>query len=91
MDSGNGALSGFISNVVDLIIQPLIVLIVAAGVAYFIWGVAMFLWGAEKGEERKKGTEHLLWGVIGIVVMVAAIGILQIVVNTFGVDLPQNR
>jgi len=84
------ALSGFIAKVVSLIIQPLIILLVTAGVAYFIWGVAMFLWGAGSPEKRKEGTQHLIWGILGIVIMVAVIGILQLVLSTFQVPLPRN-
>ena len=82
------ALSGFIAKVVSLIIQPLIVLLLTAGVAYFIWGVAMFIMNADNAEERAKGTQHLIWGVLGIVIMVGVIGILRIVTSTFNVPLP---
>lgn len=83
------ALSGFISKIVDLIIQPLILLLVVAGVAYFIWGLALYIFNAEKPDERKKATDHMIWGVLGIVIMVAVMGILQIVTSTFGVELPR--
>jgi hypothetical protein len=81
------ALSGFIAKLVSLIIQPLIVLLVTAGVAYFIWGVAMFIWSSQESDKRKEGTQHLLWGIVGIVIMVACVGILQIVLSTFGVSV----
>ncbi len=83
-----GALSGFIARVVELIIQPLVYLLLVAGVAYFIWGVAMYIWSADKPEERKKGTQHIIWGILGIVIMVGVIGILRIVTSTFGIQLP---
>ncbi len=82
------ALSGFIAKIVTLIIQPLVVLLLTAGVAYFIWGVAMYLFNADNADERKKATQHLIWGVLGIVIMVGVIGILRIVTSTFGVPLP---
>lgn len=83
------ALSGFIARVVSLIIQPLVVLVFTAGVAYFVWGIAMYIWNADNADERKKGTQHLLWGVLGVVIMVGVIGILRIVTSTFGVQLPR--
>jgi uncharacterized membrane protein YidH (DUF202 family) len=82
------ALQGFISNVVALIIQPLVVLLLVAGVAYFIWGVAKYIFNADSADERKNATQHLIWGVLGIIIMVGVIGILRIVTSTFGVDLP---
>lgn len=78
----------FINNVITQIIQPLVILLLVAGVAYFIWGVAMYIWNADQPEERKKGTQHLIWGVLGIIIMVGVIGILRIVTSTFGVPLP---
>jgi uncharacterized membrane protein YidH (DUF202 family) len=83
-----GELSGFIARVVTLIIQPLVVLLLTAGVAYFIWGVAMYIFNADNADERKKGTQHLVWSLLGIVIMVGVIGILRIVTATFGVQLP---
>ncbi len=77
------ALSGFIAKVVSLIIQPLVILLLTAGVAYFIWGVAMYIWSSDNADERKKGTQHILWGVIGIVIMVGVVGILRIITVTF--------
>lgn len=81
------ALSGFIAKFIALIIQPLIVLLLAAGIAYFIWGVAMYIWNADNADERAKGTQHLIWGVLGIVIMVGVIGIIRIATNTFGIDI----
>lgn len=79
----------FINNLVTYIINPVIGLLVALAVAYFIYGAAMFILSADSEEGRKKGKAHLLWGVIGLFVIVAVYGILNIVVSTFGVRLPQ--
>ena len=78
----------FVTNVINEIIDPLLILLVTAGVAYFIWGVAMYLINAEKPEERKKAQKHMTWGLAGILIMVAVRSILEIVVSTFGVSLP---
>ena len=82
------ALSGFISKIVTLFIQPLVILLLTAGVAYFIWGVAMYLFNSDNADERKKATQHLIWGVLGIVIMIGVVGILRIATATFGVPLP---
>ena len=82
-------LNEFVGQLTLRIIQPLVVLLLTAGVAYFIWAVAMYIWSSDSADERKKGTQHLIWGVLGIVVMVGVIGILRIATATFGVQLPQ--
>lgn len=77
------------NNIISYLINPLIGLLFALALAYFVWGAAMFILNANNPEARKKGQQHLLWSVIGLFVMVAVFGILRIVTATFGVDLPQ--
>lgn len=76
-------LNVFIGNVVALIINPLIWLLMAAAFAYFIWGAAFFILHAGDETKRKEGKSHLLWGLIGIFVMVSVFGILNVVLSTF--------
>jgi uncharacterized membrane protein YdjX (TVP38/TMEM64 family) len=82
------AFDTFVGNVVELIINPLIALFFALALAIFLWGAAQFILNADNEEARKKGKQHLIWGVIGFFIMVAVVGILRIVTATFGVDLP---
>lgn len=79
------AFNAFIENIETFIIQPIVVLLLVAGVAYFVWAVAMFIFNSDNPEERKKGTQHLLWGVLGIVIMVGVLGIIRIATSTFGI------
>jgi len=82
-------LDAFIGRIVEFIIQPLITLLFALALAYFIWGLAGFILNADNPDERKKGKDKIIWGVIGIFIMSGVLGILAIVTNTFGVDLPR--
>ncbi len=79
----------FLGNVVDLIINPLIGLLFALALAFFVWGGAQFVLGADDPEKQKKGKTALIWGLIGLFIMSAVFGILEVVTATFGVDLPQ--
>ena len=79
------ALNAFIDNIATFIIQPIVVLLLVAGVAYFVWAVAMFIFNSDNADERKKGTQHLIWGVLGIVIMVGVLGIIRIATSTFGI------
>ena len=78
----------FIDNVVYLIINPLIGLLFALALAFFVWGGAQLILNADSEEGRKKGKDALLWGLIGMFIMASVFGILQVVLNTFGVPLP---
>ncbi len=74
--------------IVTAIIDPLILLLFAAGVFMFMWGLVVFMTNLESQEKRREGTQHMLWGIIGIFIMASVLGILRIVASTIGVDLP---
>lgn len=73
----------FINKVVDLIINPLIEVLMAAALAYFLWGAANLILNGDNPEKRKKGQEQLLWGIIGLFIMVSVFGILNVALSTF--------
>jgi hypothetical protein len=68
-----------------VIINPILALMFAAGLLVFIWGVVEFLAGMNGvGEGAANGKRHMLWGIIGMFVMVAAFAILQLINNSLG-------
>ncbi len=82
------ALAGCISAAV---INPIIALIFATGLMVFVWGVVQFmigLSGGEGGESVQDGKKHMLWGLIGMFIMVAAFAFVKIIARTLSVDLP---
>ncbi len=78
----------FIGNVVQDIINPLLVLLMSLALAYFIWGGAQFILNADEKEKRGKGKQAMAYGLIGLFIMTAVLGILGVLTRTFGVDLP---
>lgn len=83
-----GEVEQFVGRVNDLIINPLIALLFALALAYFFWGLALFIFNPTDEESRKKGQSLIIWGIIGIFLMASVFGILQVVLGTFGLDLP---
>ena len=75
----------FISNVNKLIINPLIILLFALAVVYFLYGIFEFISNQENEEAKTKGKSHMLWGIIGIVIMMGVYTILGVIMNTFGI------
>ncbi len=65
-----------------VLINPLIYLMFAAAFVYFMYGVVEFIIGAGNPEKRKVGQQHILWGVIGMVIMISAIGIVNLLTAT---------
>jgi uncharacterized membrane protein YidH (DUF202 family) len=91
----------FISNVNKLIINPLIALLFGLAVVYFLYGIFEFISNQENEEAKTKGKSHMIWGIIGIVIMMGVFSILEIIMNTFNINginpkegtvqLPPNR
>lgn len=71
----------------DLILQPLIELLFAAGVVYFLYGVMKFVLNQDNETAQDEGKMHMLWGIVGIAIMASAWGILHFVSSTVtGID-----
>jgi ABC-type phosphate transport system permease subunit len=79
----NGA-DVIIDRIVAVIINPLIYLLFAVAFLYFLWGVMMFIWKSDSDDDRKTGVRHMLWGIIGMFIMIAAFGIINLIENTLG-------
>jgi len=75
----------FIANVDRLIINPLILLLFALAVVYFLYGVFEFIANGANEEKKTAGKSHMLWGVVGIGIMMAVFTILQLVMNTLNI------
>ncbi len=71
-----------IQKVNEAILQPLIALLMAAAVAYFLFGVMKFVKDQDSEDAQVEGKKHMLWGVIGIAIMVSVYGILNFI-NSF--------
>jgi uncharacterized membrane protein YidH (DUF202 family) len=78
-------LNGFIANVDSMIINPLINLLFAVAIVIFLYGVLEFLLNQDSDEKKTAGKSHMLWGVIGITIMIGVWAILGIIINTFGI------
>ncbi len=70
------------ANITQEIVNPLLTLIFVLALVYFLWGVFTFIRNAEDGEKRKEGAQHILWGVVGMFIMVSAYGIINLIAAT---------
>ena len=69
-----------------VILNPLIALLFALALVYFVYGLAQYLLQTDNEEIRKTSKSHMLWGVIGMFIMVAVFGIMNLVLKTIGED-----
>jgi len=80
------SLDGFIANVDNMIINPLIELLFALAIIYFLYGVYEFISNQANEEKKTMGKSHMIWGIIGITIMMGVWTILNIVLSTLGIS-----
>ncbi len=76
-------------KVVQVIINPAIMLLFASATFLFMWGLVVFMTNPDNAEARKKGLDHIIWGFVGMLIIVTVYGILGLITNTIGVELPK--
>jgi len=79
------SLDSFVLNVENLIIDPLIKFLFALAVVYFLYGVFQFLANQENEEKKTAGKQHMLYGVIGITIMMGVWFILDVILRTINI------
>jgi hypothetical protein len=81
--------SAFATCLSNVVINPILALLFAVALLVFVWGVVQFIWGlSSEASHKEEGRMHMLWGLIGMFIMVAAYAILHLVANTINVPLP---
>ena len=76
----------FIGKISTEILNPLIAIMFAIATAYFFYGVAAYIWNPDNEEMREKGKISMLWGVVGMFIMITVFGILRFIIDSTGAD-----
>lgn len=76
----------FLGKFNEAILFPLITLMMAVALLIFLYGAFEYVKGAGNDGEREKGRRHLLYGTIGMLVMISAFAILSVAAGTFGLE-----
>lgn len=79
-------MDAFIGKVDTLIINPLIAFLFALAIVFFLYGVLEFLMNQENDEKKTTGKSHMLWGIVGITIMLGVWGIMNIILNTLDIQ-----
>lgn len=83
---GSGDLSAILCKIGELL-NTIMPLLIALGVVYFIWGVITYVISNDE-EAKSRGRNMMIWGIIGLLVIVSIWGLVSILKNTFGLSNP---
>jgi 4-hydroxybenzoate polyprenyltransferase len=75
-------MNDLLNKVITQIAQPIEYLLFALAIVYFLYGVMVFIRNADAPEKRAEGFQHIIWGLIGLFIMVSAVGIINIILGT---------
>lgn len=83
------SLNKFIANVDNQIINPLILFLFALALVFFLYGMLEFIMNQSNDEKKTTGKSHMLWGIVGITIMMGVWTILNIILSTLNIPKGQ--
>jgi hypothetical protein len=75
----------FLKDVSRVILNPLIYLLFAIALLVFFWGIFEFIRSETADNKREEGKKKIFWGLVGMFIMFSALGIIRLIINTFGI------
>ncbi len=76
----------FMAKISTVIVQPILALVFGIAFIIFIWGVFVYIRDSDDDKGRAEGQRSILWGLVGMVIMISAFGIINIIQGTIGVE-----
>ena len=77
--------TGFI-NRLQGVINVVITFLIGIGVLVIIYGILGYIMSAGNEEKRGEAKQYIIWGIIGVFIMLSIWGLINILINSFGTD-----
>ncbi len=84
-DGENMNIYGVIDQL-NRLINAIIPFLVGLAVLVIIWGVFNYISGAGDEEKRAQAKQYIIWGVVGVFIMLSVWGLVNVLANTFVLD-----
>ncbi len=75
----------FVGILTDVFLRPLVDLLTIVALIVFMYGVFLFVANGDNEQGRENGKKHMMYGIIGLVIMVSARAIMRLFAESFGV------
>ncbi len=82
-------INAFIAVVLENIVNPVITLLGLGAFVLMVYGVVVFIANGENEEKRATGQRHIVWGLIGMLILFGANAIIALIASTIGVEVPR--
>ncbi|MBI3888809.1 hypothetical protein HY311_03390 [Candidatus Nomurabacteria bacterium] len=77
----NATLFGLLCRI-GVFLNAVVPVLIALGVVYFVWGVITFV-VANDEEAKTRGRDRIIYGIIGLAVIIGMWGLVNVLKNTF--------
>jgi hypothetical protein len=71
-----------IARITTNIINPIMGILFGLAFVVFLYGIVEFIQGAGNEKAVEKGKQHIMWGILGLVIMVGFNGIITLISST---------
>ena len=71
-----------LENIKQFIVDPIILLLFGLALLIFLYGLVEFLWKGDTSKNYKEGQDKIIWGLVGMAIMVSVYGFLNIILST---------
>ena len=78
-----------LAKIYTYILNPFIAVLFVVATVYFLIGMIRYFLPQGSDSDRQTGQRHMIWGLVGMFLMVSAFGIMHLIANTFGVNVAQ--
>lgn len=79
-------LTALLGRVNDQVLNPLIILMFSVALVLFILGVIKLIGNSDDASKLEEGKQNVLWGIVGMAIMISVFGIMNFITSTIGVD-----
>ena len=86
--TSNSTLTSLLTPIINSIVEPLLLILFAVAIVYFVFGVFVMMRNADSEEARKTGAKHILFSSIGMFIMIGAYGLIRLIASTLNVASP---
>ena len=81
-------INSLLGRISEFILNPLIILAFVVALIVFFWGLVEFIYKAGSEDGREVGKRNIMWGIVGMFVMIGVYGIINLILGTFGLSGP---
>ncbi len=78
--------TALLDRIVTYLIDPAVKVVFTLGLLVFFIGIVEFLWALKDGKPSETGKQHIIYGLVGMFIMVSVYGIISMIMNTLGID-----